>query len=265
VKVRELSLSVLSVAAMVGVASAQPRKPAAKVQRACGQSAIPLSVGNSWTYEPVAPPPDRALSDAQMKFTPWPPKKLTIRVTGVETKDGLTTVSLTEDSDGRVHPTAITCKAGGADFQVGLDSFWFAAEPGTSYGIELSDVVRTGHTLEITAGKVTALEWRDDVAAKWKHVATGKVTPVLRMGTLSIARHFVVLPAEQVATKAGSWKARKLGVEITTKTTIEPAPDKPLKDVPLQVNFLYQADGVGIVQALNSFGQMYVLTEFVVE
>ena len=262
---RALSLSLVSVAAMVTAASAQPRPVAPKVVRACGVTALPLSVGNSWTYEPTAPPPDRALTDAQLRNTPLPPKKLVVTVTGVETKEGVTTVSLSEELDGRVHPTTITCRAGGAEFRMSPTAFWFTAEPGTTYGIELSDVERKGHTLELNGGKVIALEWHDDLTAKWKHVATGKAQPTLRSGTLELIRHFVVQPAETVAVKAGTWKALKIGIEITTKVTIEPAPANPLKDLPLMVNFLYLADGVGVVQALNSFGQLYVLTEYVVQ
>ena len=171
---RALSLSLVSVAAMVTAASAQPRPVAPKVVRACGVTALPLSVGNSWTYEPTAPPPDRALTDAQLRNTPLPPKKLVVTVTGVETKEGVTTVSLSEELDGRVHPTTITCRAGGAEFRMSPTAFWFTAEPGTTYGIELSDVERKGHTLELNGGKVIALEWHDDLTAKWKHVATGK-------------------------------------------------------------------------------------------
>jgi hypothetical protein len=34
-----------------------------KVTRACGISAIPLSIGNTWTYEPAAPPPEMQRAD----------------------------------------------------------------------------------------------------------------------------------------------------------------------------------------------------------
>jgi hypothetical protein len=267
VKVRALLVSLLSLAAMATVAGAQPRRPVVpKAVRACGVSAIPLSVGNSWTYEPTPPPPDRALSEAQMKNTPWPPKKLVITVDAVDTVDGVTTVSMSEDLDGKIHKTSLTCKAGGGNFQIGPTSFWYAGEPGPVYGIELSDVVRKGHTFELAGGKLTGLEWHDDLEAKWKHVPTSKLQPTMRTGTLNQNRHFVVQPPEAITTKAGSWKAaNKLGIEVLTKVTIEPAPPLPLKELPLLVNFLWVADGVGVVQALNSFGQQYVLTAYTVQ
>jgi hypothetical protein len=247
-------------------AAAQPaagKKVAAP--RACGVSAIPLAVGNEWVYESVPPPEDRALNDAQKRTTPVEAKKLTIKVTGIETKDGVTTVALSEDLDGKVHATWIKCTAGGATFQVAPDAFWFAGEAGTTYGIELSAVERKGQSYALTAGKITALEWHDDVVAQWKHVPTAKLQPPMRNGKLELTRHWVLLPVEEVQSKLGTWKAKKLGVEFTINVTIEPAPAEPIRNPPLQVNFLWQVDGVGIVQALNSYGQMYLLTSAVTQ
>lgn len=267
VKLR-LTLTLVSLAAMATTASAQRRPVAPKVERACGVTAIPLSVGNSWTYEPTPPPPDRALSEAQIKNTPVQPKQMIIKVTGIETKEGVTTVSLSEDLDGKVHNTTITCRAGGAELRVAPDSFWFSGEAGAVHGIELSEVQRKGQTLLLTAGKLNPnnLEWHDDFSAKWKHVPTAKARPTMRTGTIDVLRRFVLQVAEPVTTKAGSWKApTKLGLEINMKLTIEPAPAQPLKDQPLLVNFLWIADGVGPVQTLNSFGQQFQLAAYTVQ
>lgn len=265
-----LSLSLISLAVMAGVAGAQPRRAAApRVERACGVSAVPLSVGNQWTYESIPAPADRQLSEAQQKSTPLPPKKIIIKVTGLETKEGLTTVTLSEDHDGRVHTSTVTCKPGGAEFRFSPNAFWFAGEPGDVYGIELSDVQRKGQSLTLAGGKLATAavtDWHDDISAKWKHVQVGKAKPALRSGTIEIGRHYVViLPPEDVSSMAGQWKAQKLGVETAVKVTIEPAPANPLKDVPLFVNFLYFADNVGIVQTLNNFGVMYILTQYTVQ
>jgi hypothetical protein len=264
----KVAVLVLGAATVVGTTAtrvdAQPKTPPpAKAVRACSVAAIPLSVGNTWTYESVAPPPDRQLSEAQLKFTPLAAKKLTIEVKAIDTKDGVTTVTLSEDLDGRTHASSITCTAGGR-FQIAANSFWWNGEPGTTFGIELSDVERKGQTLELTAGKITGLEWHDDMLGKWKHVATAKATPTMSTGTVSVVRHLAVQPAELVSTKAGSWKALKIGIESTIVVTIDRTTAKPLRDIPLMVNFLYQVDNVGIVEAINSFGQMYVLTAFTV-
>jgi hypothetical protein len=250
------------------IAAAQPKpKPPAKLPKACGVTALPLAMGNEWTYEPVPPPPERQLTEAQIRLTPLQPKKLLIKVTGIETKDDVTTVTLSEDHDGRVHETTIRCNAGGM-FQIAPDSFWFAGEPGKTYGIELADVERKGTSLSLAAGKLTGLEWRDDLKAKWKHAATAKSKVKTRSGTLEVSRHYVVLPEETVDVKMGDWagqqvKTAKLGLETLVKVTIEPPPAQPLKAPPLLVNLFWMLDGAGPLQISNSYGQQYLLTHFV--
>ena len=253
-------LSLATVAAVAGTAAAQP-KPA-KVPRACNASAVPLSVGNEWTYEATQVPADRALSDAQLKALPPQPKQVTIKVTAIDTKDNVTTVTLSEDLDGRVHTSTITCSAGGG-FSMAPNAFWFNGEPGEVVGLELSETTRKGKTLELAAGKLNGAltEWHDDLSAKWKHLAIGKVFPTLRTGTIELARHVVVLPSEQISTKAGTWKAAKLGIETTTKITIEPVTEQPLRDIPLLVNLMYVQDGVGVVAVINSAAQ-YMLVNY---
>lgn len=268
VKLSALLVPAVLTAAFASPALAQPRgKAPAKQPKACGVTALPLAMGNEWTYEPVPPPPERQLTEAQIRLTPVEPKKLVIKVTGVETKDGATAVTLTEDHDGRVHTTTIRCTAGGT-FQIAPDAFWFAGEPGKTYGIELEDIERKGSTLNLAAGKLTGLEWRDDMKAKWKHVATGKIAPTMRKGTIEVSRHYVVLPEETldvtIGERAGQQvKTAKLGLETLLKVTIEPAPPNELKAPPLLVNFFWFVDGTGPIQVQNSYGQQYVLTKFV--
>jgi hypothetical protein len=268
-----VKLSALLIPALLTVtaasAMAQPKggKPPAKLPKACGVTAIPLAMGNEWTYEPVPPPPERMLTDAQVRLTPIQPKKLVIKVAGIDTKDDVTTVTLSEDHDGRVQTTTIRCTAGG-QFSIAQDAFWFAGEPGTTYGIELSDVERKGNSLALAAGKITSLEWRDDLKAKWKHLVTGKAKPKMKTGTLEITRHYVVLPEEAIDIKIGDLagqqvKTVKLGLESTVKVTIDPAPPLELKAPPMLVNFFWMVDGTGPVQIGNSYGQQYVLTHFV--
>ena len=255
---RAAFVSFAAVAGLTGAAQAQPKPAAAKVVRACGVTAIPLTVGNEWTYEAAGLPPDRQLSEAQMKAQPVVPKRVTISVKTIDTKDGVTTVGLSEDIDGRVHASSITCSA--TSFQISPNAFWFNGEPGDVFGIELSDVERKGKTLDIVGGKLTTLaDWHDDINAKWKHLVVGKVLPTMRSGTLALTRHIVTQSPESVTTKAGTWKASKLGIETTIKLTIDPAPPNPLRDIPLLVNFIYLVDGVGVVQTANYTAQFLLV------
>lgn len=255
------ALALASAAATTPLAAAQPKAPKPPpVVKACGVSAIPLVVGNEWTYEPVAAPAEYTLTDAQIKLTPVQPKKLVIKVTSIETKDGVTTVGLREDLDGKTHDTSITCTPGGARFTVAMDAFWFAGEAGKVVGIELGPLERKGQTLALGGGKITGTDWRDDITTTWKHVPTSKSAPTLNSGTLKLGRHWVVQPDEPIATKFGSWTTKKLGLETTVELTIDPAPLNPLRQPALLVNFFWYADGVGPVQVLNSYGQMYQLS-----
>jgi hypothetical protein len=285
-------LAILTAGAAPAAAQPKTARPARPPARACGVTAIPLVVGNEWVYEPVAVPADRDLSDAQKKLTPVRPDKIAIKVTAIDTKDGVTTVSLREDIDGKAHDTTITCTAGGGRFQIGMASFWFAGEPGTVYGIELGAVERKGQTLTLAGGKLSGAvsDWRDDIKASWKHVPTAKATPAMRGGQLELGRHWVALPDEPVATKVGQWnRTRKLGLETAARVGLEPPPEKPLRgDIrckdnkhaicqckmpqtpqdppdpictpPLLVNFFWFVDGIGPVQVLNSYGQMFQLS-----
>lgn len=250
------------VAAVVGAAAPAEaqRKPA--VVRACNVSAIPLVVGNEWTYTPVEPPEDRALTDAQKKLTPVRPEKIVIKVSSIETQGGVSTVTLREDIDGKQHDTTITCTAGGARFQIAMDSFWFAGEPGQAYGVELSEVERKGQSLALAGGKLNAglADWHDDIKAKWKHVPTAQAKPTMRTGTLDLVRHYVKLPDEPIATTLGAWQTKKLGLETQPTLTIEPPTEQPLRLPNMLVNVFWIADGVGPVQILNSYGVMFQLT-----
>lgn len=256
-------------------AAAQPARKPPPVVKACNVSAIPLSVGNVWVYTAVSPPADAPPPQIDTKQAPLRPEKITIKVNSIETKDGVTTVTLNESFDYRVqveppltttasHDTTITCSGGGAKFQIGMDSFWFAGEAGKPLGIELSDLERKGSTLALAGGKLNTAgvsDWRDDVMASWKHVPVSKATPTMRKGTMNLTRHFVVLlPDQPVGTGLGSWTAKRLGLESTVNLTVDPAPPAPLKPPTLVQNFFWFVDGVGPVQVLNAYGHMFQLT-----
>src|SRR5262245_26075325 len=230
-------------------AHAQPKAAAgaAKPSRACGESAIPLVVGNEWVYQPVgvagAPPPD----PMDAKKYPQRSKKIVIDVVGVETQNAVTVVQLEEDIDGRKLKTSITCTAD--KFTIDPQSFFFAAEPGGGYHIDFTDFQhKDGTTLKLVGGKLTGPDWRDDVVASWKQTPTPGADAKLWQGKLEIERAFKLAGSDNIVTPAGSFNgATKVTLDITGRITLDP-PDANPSEFPagLQNRFWF-ADGIGIV------------------
>jgi hypothetical protein len=244
-------------------ALAAPKDAAAqakpKVTRACGVSAIPLTVGNQWTYEGVGAPPERQLNPGAARLTPPAPKKVSITVTSVESQGDLTKVTLSEDTDGRVVTTTITCGAGNK-LEIDPNSFFFAAEPGGSWNVNLSEVTHTGSSLNLAGGRLTGPEWRNDIKAKWERVPTPNTGVNLGKGALEMERRFVFGNTATLILPPGQYVGREVTLEITGRITLDPPSEKPLE---LPANFrasLWFTDGVGIVQAINGYAHMYILS-----
>ncbi len=229
----------------------------AKPTNACGLKALPLAIGNSWTFIAAAPPQEA--TPQQKQFLPPQPKQVVITVAdikpGVDKKAGLTTVSLTEDVDGHIINSTITCTANGATFTISPDSMLYAGEPGGWSGLEFPTWTSSGPTWATAAGKFLP-EWREDVKATWKRIDADKSS-----GTLEIEHAFTVEEPESIGTSAGTFLAHKLIVEVTGRVGI----DKPVKaDKPMElpanwINALWLADDVGPVQILNSYAHLYSL------
>jgi hypothetical protein len=257
-------------------ASTAHAQRARKAVRACGISAMPLTVDNQWVYEPVAHP--TPLEDAQTKLLPLQPSKVTITVRAVEPtgKDGAT-VRLTEEVtsivrgmeggkptervDVKTVETAITCTA--TSMTISPESFWFAGEPGGLWNVTLGAVERRGPTLPITAGRFNGLEWRDDVKTTFRRTASPGSEADLGAGTIDLRRRMVFTGDEQAATAAGRWRAAKIGIETKGEIAVDDASGKPYL-LPDLYSFLWLVDGVGIVLVHNSFVHAYQLVSFTV-
>lgn len=259
-----------------GVSSAAAQKKAVK---ACGISAIPLSVGNSWTYENTEyPPPTRGTDgekakeqesrDNAAKLYPNPATKIVITVTAVTTaKDtGITTVALTEAVDDRTIETTLTCTA--SSLTASVDSFFYAGEPGGSFNLGFTDLERKGPTLPIVGGRLSGTEWHDDFKAKWKREASKDTTADLGAGTITIKRRMVLVQEEPaLEMPAGSWaKSNKIGIETSGNVTIDNVPEgaKPYELPAGLVSWMYLVDGVGLARVENAFFHAYQLTTFTV-
>jgi hypothetical protein len=246
-------------------------KPPPPAVRACGINAIPLSEGNSWTYEPVAYPFDQLKIDKskqptpdQLKLLPQQPKKVVITVTKVDaTKDGAT-ITLEEDVDDRKLTTQLACTASTLTVS-STDAFWFAGDAGGGWNQQIDITERKNASFPIVKGDIQSPtnEWHDDVKATWKRIPTQGVelTPDLGSGTFSLERHFVYTADENISVKSGQYTgAHRIGLEVHGQITIDGADGKPAELPEGLVTWYWVADGVGPIEIGNSFFHAYQLT-----
>jgi hypothetical protein len=245
---------------------------APKVVKACGITTLPISVGNTWTYEATQHPDEQARKAMEGKLVPFPAQKVTITIKAVEAKgETAATIQFTEDvtfTEGVVtlEHTA-TCNAKG--LVLPPESFWFSGDPGHGPGLKFDNVERKGVTFAFDAkGKLTDLEWHDDVVMSWKRTATEGTGAELGSGTIIVDRHLLNTPVgtkvEPIATKAGSWQqAIPVQLFTTLEVTIDGGQGKPppVKDQKSTYHFV---DGVGPVMLTNPFIHAYQLTAYTV-
>jgi hypothetical protein len=267
------------------IAFAGPKKaapaaggPTSKSPPACGVKILPLVEGNSWTYTHVtaAVQPD----DQIKRIIPEPASKVVITVKSIEAKKGADTVvtleekvtrDLTKDPkkpqlDERTLTTTITCND--KKFSISPDSFFFAGEPGGYLGLKIDSLDHPKPTMVnswvVTKGTFGDAPWREELVMHWTRVPTEGSEAKLGSGKLELERSYTPQQPENVVTSLGSYpKSEKLGLITTGRVTL----DNPLvpqdKPAELPANWLttqWLADGVGLVQSLNSYAHEYQLT-----
>jgi hypothetical protein len=279
---------------------AAPKKgavPAAgKAAPACGAKILPLVVGNTWTYNPVAAP--TSLPEAMQRLAPSQPKQIVVTVKSIE-KTGTDFVATLEEKHSydlskdpkepkvveQVVTGTITCNDKGK-FDVGPELFYFAGEPGGVHGLAFDKFERKKETsLKLTKGTIGENEWIEELAAHFTRTpAKGSEGTKLVGGKLEMERKFTPQPQEKVITKMGNYTAEKLGLitsgRVTFDSTLSPEgkpctitkidPEKktevkePSAACELPANWittLWLAEGVGVVQSLNSYAHMYQLVD----
>ncbi len=226
----------------------------------CGVKVLPLAVGNRWTYAFVPAPhakPSEAVAANSIVITV---KRIDAVQGGdaVITLEETTTIAVNKDLrnpvlDERTIETTITCNA--SKFEISPDSFLFTGDPGGFVGLQLGSVVRTkGTTWPPTFGQA----WHEDLTATWTRPPPEGSEATLGSGTIELDRVFTPQRRESVKTKLRGFTATKLGVATTGHITIGAA--KPT-ELPGAVATLWIADGVGLVQAIDSFARTYQLTD----
>jgi hypothetical protein len=242
-------------------AAGQPKAggaPLLKGKPACATRLLPLVIGNTWTY--LAAPSGVQLDIKEQAQLPNQPKKVIITVKDVATVAGVSTVTLEEqsfldDKAPRVLTTTVTC--GPTKFDISYDSFFFAGEPGGSYGLEMTGFDRKGTTWGLIRGQLPEAKWREDVVINWKRVgAPGS-------GKVEMEREFTPEERAEVITPYAIVRAEPLAISVTGRVFVDGATagsaPYPLKSP--MIDRLWLVEGVGIVKAQNSFTHAYVLSE----
>lgn len=272
---------------------AQPA--AGKAPPACGAKILPLVEGNTWTYNPVAAP--TSLPEALQRLAPGQPKEVVVTVKSVE-KKGAETVATIEEKHSfdlgkdpkepkiveHVVTGTITCTDKKMDIDPTL--FWFAGEPGGVYGLTFDKFERKKETsIKLTKGTIGEAEWIEELVAHFTRTPSkSSESTKLVGGKLEMERKFTPQPQEKVVTKMGNYTAEKLGLITSGRVTFDstmspegkpctvvkqdPATKKDIKEpsatCELPANWISQiwmAEGVGVVQTLNSYAHMYQLVD----
>jgi hypothetical protein len=276
-----MPLLLTALALLPAVAGAQPKKDAKAGggKPACGVKAMPLAVGNQWTYNAIAaplPPPD-----AIKRLSPSQPKAIVITVKSVEAKGGETVVTLEEkltidrtrdpkkpEVEEFAYQSTVTCTD--KKFDISPNSFYFAGEPGGYIGLEITKLDRVkGTSIALTKGTIGEAQWREDLAFTWKRVPTEGSGAKLGSGKVELERQFTPQDPEPVTTKTGMmYKAEKIGLLTTGRATLDSPGNPNYKPMELPagwVSTLWIADNVGVIQTLNSYGHMYQLIDTTVK
>jgi len=247
--------------------------PVGKAPPPCGARILPLIEGNKWTYGFIASPvPPR---DDLVKLLPSQPAQVTITVKSVETK-GLDTVATLEEKtsgdlskdpkkhimDERTITSTITCNR--TKFEISPESFFFAGEPGSYFGLTLDKVERPRDTTwKLANGTIGDSEWREDLIIHFTRNSVTGSGAKLDTGKIELERKFTPAQPENINTKVGVYYAERLALTTTGRVTLDhPQPDtKPMELPAGWINQLWLVPGVGVAQVLNAYGHMYMLTE----
>jgi hypothetical protein len=214
---------------------AAPKEPAAgkKSAPACGVKVLPMVVGNSWVYQNVASP--TPVREDISRFTPPPPKLVTITVKSIDTKGTDTVVTLEETATYEVNDpkvkdkktvqekttSTITCNA--KKFDISPDSFFFNGEPGGYRGLQFDKIERKKETsLKFSAnGGIADQPWREEIVTHWTRVPFKGTEVKLGAGRLDMERQFTPGAPEQVNLKNGSYMAEKLAIQTTGRVILD--------------------------------------------
>jgi hypothetical protein len=236
----------------VGAAQAQakppsrpPTGPAAGGARtsACGIMSLPMAPGNTWGYKSG-------------------PKGIVVKVVDVQPGKDIggkpsSVISVEETYDGRTVKTNWTCTATGG-VSVGLESFFFSAEPGGGVGMEYQVTKHEQVTLQPDAALIPDANWIEIYNAKVVRPDGGGAGATHMPAQLELERHVIVHGVENVATSLGQWNAQKITVELRGRGIV----DTEKSEIPAkQTGGLWVVKGLGIVRLMDNNDKTWDLVE----
>jgi hypothetical protein len=295
------ALLALSLTSLPATAVGAPETKAAgkKTPPACGARALPLVVGNSWTYKPSSPRTPEGLEirvdPTLTKFVPKQPEQVVITVTAIETKGPETVVSLEEKSTysitvekkdkgpataGSKTPvtatsthelvvkSAITCSK--TKFELDPRSFLFSGEPGGVRELELDTITRTKDTSwKLANGVIGENPWREDLVAHFVRTPIPASGAKLGGGKLELERLFQPEVPENISVVSGEQYVQVDKFALVTSGRVvldEPrAPNPQPTDLPAPpgskggLSRFWVKTDLGVVRVLNPFAHQYDL------
>ncbi|GAB4521297.1 MAG: hypothetical protein Tsb0020_39920 [Haliangiales bacterium] len=268
-----IALRTISLAAAV-IASLSLVPSSADAQRkpkpACGIKSIPFIAGNQWVYTPVAPPEEvQAQASKVAANKPKQPSTVTIKVVSVEDVEGKTEITLEETSETKVddksYPIVKTTKLSCVKDRLDVppQSFFFVGEPGGAAAMEVKDLVRPeGHNSYVfQLGTLRVPEWIENLKGAFDRTPTENTEAKLVGGTLDLQRIVKRGTPEPITTAFGTYDATPVQIELVGSVTVNFDPPEEFSIPANTINKVWIADDVGVVQAFNSNGHMFQLSE----
>ncbi len=229
------------VAVLAGPAAAQKGKggPAP----ACGLKALPMAVGNTWTYR----------SGSQ---------QVVVKVLSVEPgKDhagkAATTIVTEETYQDRTVTATSTCTAAGG-LVVSLDSFFFSGEPGGAAGATMTVTSRDKATLLPDAQLITDQGWVEIAHADIVRTDAAGAGAVHLPAKIEVERHISIKGDEKLMIGMGQFATQKVYFELRGRGIVE---DQTVEIPIKRPAMMWLSRGVGYVKIEDAFDKTWELMD----
>ncbi len=226
-------------------ASAKPPKTVGGPPPACGLKAMPLAVGNTWTWK-------AGVAQVTLKVVEVTPGK-----------DALgkpqTTIIVEELYQGRVLKNQLTCTPD-KGLVVPLESVLFSGEPGGPVAMTFNVTAHESVTLLNDGQLIDGNGWVEKVKADVTREDAGKAGAKHAPAKLELDRHVHVEPGTtEVVTGVGQWRnAQKIVFELRGRGEVDPEKTEiPIK----RPGAFYIVKGLGVVKIDDAFDKTWELSD----